>query len=61
MKNIYKTSLLVLVTSIIFAADQFEEVITEESDNISYQNNRACNAIISSSCLIDFNAEHFQT
>ena len=39
MKNFYKTNLLVLVASLIFATDQFEEVITEESDNISYQNN----------------------
>ena len=38
MKNIYKISLLTLITSSIYTMDQFDEVITEESDNISYRN-----------------------
>ena len=38
MKNIYKISLITLISSVVFAVDQFEEVITEESDNIAYQN-----------------------
>ena len=38
MKNIYKISLITLISSVVFAVDQFDEVITEETDNISYQN-----------------------
>ena len=38
MKNIYKISLITLIASVVFAVDQFDEVITEETDNIAYQN-----------------------
>ena len=38
MKNIYKISLITLISSVVFAVDQFDEVITEETDNIAYQN-----------------------
>ena len=38
MKNIYKICLFTLITSFIYAMDQFDEVIAEESDNIAYRN-----------------------
>ena len=38
MKNIYKISLITLIASVVFAVDRFDEVITEETDNIAYQN-----------------------
>jgi len=36
MKNIYKISLITLIASVVFAVDRFDEVITEETDNIAY-------------------------
>ena len=38
MKYIYKICLTTLIASVVFAVDQFEEVLIEESDNIAYQN-----------------------
>ena len=38
MKYIYKICLITLIASVVFAVDQFEEVLIEESDNIAYQN-----------------------
>jgi len=38
MKNLYKISLIALIASVVFAEDQFDELIAEESDNIAYQN-----------------------
>ena len=38
MKNLYKISLIPLIASVVFAEDQFDELIAEESDNIAYQN-----------------------
>ena len=38
MKNFYKLCFFTLIASFIYAIDQFDQVIAEESDNISYRN-----------------------